>query len=406
MPFPSSPEEQRLERIGRALIFVLLAAVCIAVAVNNGGEKYAGIPVWYVIVPVSLALLVENAVKIWGNHSYPYKIVCYVIDILLLLTLTIFTDGNLISTLYMVILSEFYLGQNNFMSCVAMGASSIGSYLITLAVSGVLKGDSLSVTGLVSSAFNDLILLALHFVIFNFAVRLFRKNKELNTALAELNETNAKLMQANEELKEIAVLEERQRIAKDIHDTVGHAITAVIMQTEAARLVMDSDPEDAKRKVSTANLQAKNALEQLRDSVHLLSGSGTHPSVKSLFEDIVHASSDGTGIVFRTEIEDISLGDEEQRFLCNSLKEGISNGLRHGGATAFFFSFSREGESVKFLLSDNGKGAEGTPVEGFGLRGMRTRAEALGGKLEIETEQGEGFLLRIILPYPEQGGQS
>ncbi len=406
-PNPLIGEEQIpfIIRAGRAFVFALLLSVCIIVAVNNWDARpFANIPAWYVLMPAMVAIVAENAIKIWAKINPAAKIACYVFDMLLLLVITIFSDGTLISTLYIIILSEFYIEHEKLSDCIAMGASGIGMFLVTLAVTNSLKEGDINVVPVLTGAVNDLILLAAHFFVLNFAVQIYRKNRELNAALDELNETNAKLVRAYDELKEIAVLEERQRIAKDIHDTVGHAITAVIMQTEAARLVLDSDPEDARRKISTANMQAKNALEQLRDSVHLLSGAETGGTLKTLLETIAHDSADGTGIAVRTDIEDIGCGEEQRRFLGNSLKEGISNGFRHGGATAFWVEVKREGNTLRFLLSDNGEGSDpATLKEGFGLSGMRTRAEKLGGSVEFSTEKGEGFEIRISLPLAVKG---
>lgn len=233
----------------------------------------------------------------------------------------------------------------------------------------------------------------------NFAIQIYRKNKELAHTLSDLNESNGKLQSAYAELQRVTVLEERQRIAKEIHDTAGHSMTTVIMQTEAAKLLVESDPAEAKKRISAANLQAKRALEELRENVHVLSGIGGRDTLKSELSRIIHDSTDGTDIAVRSDIDDISLCDAKARFLCNTLKEGISNGLRHGGATAFYFELKEQDGRVEFLLSDNGAGMEIAQLkEGFGLNGMHSRAESLGGNVWFETEPDEGFEIHMILP--------
>ena len=406
---------ETIVRIGNGVIFFLLVFIGILLAVDNWRFEpmFGQVRAWHAYLPVLFVLLIENAIKIWVLKTFPQKIACYVLDTLCLVVLTIFTDGQLISTLYIVILSEFYLGQERISGSIAMGAASIVIFLIARAVSGVLNGDSVNLAGLITGAFNDLLLMALHFFVFNFAIQIYRKNKELASALGELrqsneslrdaykelDESNEKLRVAYEHLQEVTVLEERQRIAKDIHDTAGHSITTIIMQTEAAKLAIDSDPEEAKRRICAANIQAKNALEELRESVHLLSGGTGQLTLKETLLEIIHESTDGTGIVIRSDIDEISLCDAKSRFIRNTLKEGISNGLRHGNATAFYFELKREGDKIFFLLSDNGKGMAVTQLkEGFGLRGMSARAEALGGSVRFETEEGEGFEIHITLP--------
>lgn len=388
-------------RYRKTIIFCLLALVSVIVVAANGDAQ----PSYkvFVILAAEALLLAENAVKMWGLKKWAHKIVCYVIDSLLLLVITYFTDGSLISTQYVIILSEFYLTQENFTSSVVMGVSSLVLFLVMSGISRSLKNESLDLLWIVSNSFNDLIIFVLHFLILNFMLLIYRKNNEIEKTLEELNETNRKLREAYNELQAVTVLEERQRIAKDIHDTAGHSITTVIMQTEAAKLVIEKDPEDAKRKITSANLQAKHALEELRESVHLLSGAEGRQSLRDQLLRIVHESSDGTGVTVRYYIDEISLGDAKSRFICNTLKEGISNGMRHGGATAFWFELKEENAIVSFHLSDNGKGMRLSDLkEGFGLEGMHRRAANLGGTVWFETEPDEGFEINMTLPSDEK----
>lgn len=212
-------------------------------------------------------------------------------------------------------------------------------------------------------------------------------------------------------MEEATVIEERNRIAKEIHDTAGHSLTTVIMQTEAARLAMEKDPARARHCIDAANLQAKNCLEELRLSVHLLSGRRENVTLKEYLEGILDETAEGTSFTVRSKIDDVEMKDEAERFISNTLREGISNGIRHGGSTAFFFELKDMGNYVELLLSDNGAGADMSKFkEGFGLSGMRAKAEALGGMINFSSEPGEGFEIRLSLPgslkiakNPQQG---
>lgn len=395
--------EEKIERGGKALIFCLLIIAEIAIAAS-GDAIVSGVRALWVILPIEAALAVENGVKFWVLKSFKAKIVCYVLDTLLLLVLTYFSGGQLIAILYIVILSEFYVSQQKLSGSIAMGACSIVLYLAMFAVSNALKGEEVAVGQLVSGLFNDLVILVLHFLIFNFTLQVYRKNREIAQKVSELDESNAKLKKAYAELQTVTQLEERQRIAKDIHDTAGHSITTVIMQTEAAKLIVDSDPAEAKRRLTAANLQAKHALEELRESVHLLSGMNAGLSLRDELLNIIHESTDGTDITIRYDVDELTLCRAKARFLCNTLKEGISNGLRHGGATAFWFELKREEHALRFLLSDNGKGLEiGALGLGFGLSGMQQRAESFGGSVKFESEPGDGFEIHLTLPLDGEG---
>ena len=93
-----------------------------------------------------------------------------------------------------------------------------------------------------------------HFLIVQVAVAFYRQYVKLNKTLKELDESKQKLEEAYTKVKEVSALEERQRIAKDIHDTAGHSLTTVIMQTESAKLIVEKNPEEAKKKIVSANL--------------------------------------------------------------------------------------------------------------------------------------------------------
>ena len=390
-------------KYAKFFIWGALLIASVFLIVNDRAPKF-GIPAsWYITLPVSLLFLIENAVKLWSMHTFKSKIAFYVIDVLCLLVLTIFASSVLITTMYLIILTEYYLSQDRLGGSIFMCVVCIVILFTTFAFSEFLRSQDdhtkFNFIAVASSMVSDLMLIVIHFLVINFAIFFYKKNRELTKANDELNETNIKLNSAYMELQEMTALEERQRIAKNIHDTAGHSITTVIMQTEAAKLVIDSDPADAKRKIAAANLQAKHALEELRESVHLLSGQEDGVTLKNQLLEIIHESTDGTGIAVRYQIDDIDLCDAKRRFLLNTLKEGISNGLRHGNATAFWFELKKQDGRANMLLSDNGKGLEIDKLkEGFGLLGMHRRAKSLGGTVWFETEPDEGFEIHLTLP--------
>ena len=95
----------------------------------------------------------------------------------------------------------------------------------------------------------------------------------------------------------------------------------------------------------------------------------------------------------------MQVSPKKHRFICNTLKEGISNGLRHGNATAFWFELKEENEEIHFLLSDNGKGLDMQDfLAGFGLSAMQDRAKSLGGEVRFHSEKDEGFEVYLTLP--------
>ena len=401
----------------RYIILVLLVFLCGVIAVASF-ERGAGLPVILTLASAA-ALVFSMVMKIFVMRTFLRKIAWYVIDSLLLLVFTVFSSWGIslvfgssyIFLVYMLVLSEYYLSAPSLRDCAIMFAVNLAAYTVVYIINAVVRNEFGSAFLISSQYFLVLIVLVLHFIMFNFAMTVSRKNKQIEDNLRELEESRNELLRAYEKVEEATVIEERNRIAKEIHDTAGHSLTTVIMQTEAARLAMEKDPARARHCIDAANLQAKNCLEELRLSVHLLSGRRENVTLKEYLEGILDETAEGTSFTVRSKIDDVEMKDEAERFISNTLREGISNGIRHGGSTAFFFELKDMGNYVELLLSDNGAGADMTKFkEGFGLSGMRAKAESLGGMINFSSEPGEGFEIRLSLPgslkiakNPQQG---
>lgn len=355
-----------------------------------------------IVIACCVALAVVESIDSFIIKKFAAKMVFFGVDAVLLLVICIFTGNSLLAALYCVVLTQLYMSIEKFTDKLILFGVSCGLYLISFVVGWVLTNVGAtffnSAVEIFSGALLGLLILALDFIIVQFLLSFLKTNRELSQALKEADESRAALKAASEQLSETAVFEERNRIAKDIHDNAGHSMTTVIMQTEAAKLLMDKDPEEAKNRIISANIQARNALEQMRESVHLLAGRGKTLPLREELEAIIAQTIDGTDIKARYDIADVDPGEEKYRFICNSLKECLANGLRHGRATAFYIELKREDGQLSLYISDNGSGLDGEIRAGFGLTGMIDGAEHFGGSCRFTTEKDEGFEVLIKLP--------
>lgn len=392
--------EAQFLAFGKWLVFIVLLIVE-ALMIVQSIEDYKGDWVKLVVLLSLVAVLTASeAVQIFAVRGKA-KFVFYSIDAVAACCCLFFAYGSYPLVLYMLVLTQFYIGAEKFRFSVIVFAVSMPLYAVIFGSRGdFLKIEADGFLSVLWQGLGSVIAITIHFLVVHIALAFYRQYLKLNKTVQELDESRRKLQKAYEAVAEVTALEERQRIAKDIHDTAGHSITTVIMQTESAKRIIDTNPEEAKAKIVAANLQAKHALEELRDSVHLLSGRTEKQPLQTSLQAILNESTDGTGIVIRSAIEEIDLPEAQARFLCNSLKEGISNGIRHGGATAFWFELKTEENTVEFLLSDNGKGmSDGELRAGFGLSAMQDRAQYFGGNAEFQSEADEGFEIRISLPF-------
>lgn len=356
-----------------------------------------------IAVIISCVLLVTFAsIDSFAVKNLVVKYVFFGFDSVCVLLLCVFTGNTYLSTLYCLVLTQIYISIDGLRENLILFSVSCALFIISFVCGRILGASGSTVYESLVEIIGDSILgvaiLAVHFVVVSFILKFYSNNQQLRSALNEADESKAQLEQAYKEISRTAVYEERNRIAKDIHDNAGHSMTTVIMQTEAAKLLIDSDPEEAKNRIISANIQAKNALEQMRESVHLLAGKTDMHALKGEIEEIIAQTIDGTELKIRCNIEDAELDGEKSRFICNSVKECLVNGIRHGRATAFFVEMRKEFSSITLRISDNGSGAEGEIKEGFGLRGIREKAEKLGGRCSFSSEAGEGFETEITIP--------
>lgn len=397
-------QEDRLLFVGKWVIFGLLLLVEVLILLQRV-EMLILTKDWFtffLLFGATLVLTVAEALKMFILKKEKYNFVFYGIEAVAACGFVVVTTGVYSLLLYILLLTQFYCRTTEMRRALWMYVIAMFLYGVSYVLQvGLVREGPMGIE-ILRECFATFAALTLHFVSVELVLIFYRQYLRLNRTLLDLDKSKKELERAYEVVAEVTALEERQRIAKEIHDTAGHSLTTVIMQTEAAKRIIDTNPAEAKTKLIAANLQAKNTLDRLRESVHILSGEMGSVTLKTAMEKIINESTDGTGIKIRAKIEDICVSDAKQRFLCNTLKEGISNGLRHGNATAFWFELKVAEGKIRFYLSDNGTGLATENFEsGFGLTTMRDRVRTLGGDMYILSEPEEGFELNVVLPVDE-----
>lgn len=394
-------KEERLLFIGKWIIFGLLLLVELLILLQHVEQLILTKNWWsfYTLIAMMSILTIAETLMMFTLKKEKYNFVLYGVEIGAACGSVVATTGVYSLLLYILILTQFYCRTTKLRTALWMYVIALPLYALSYILQMVLVRNNMMVIEILRESFGTFASLTLHFAATELILLFYRQYLRLNSALVELDKSNRELEKAYAAVAEVTALEERQRIAKEIHDTAGHSLTTVIMQTEAAKRIIDVNPAEAKTKLIAANLQAKNTLDRLRESVHVLSGEVGSVTLKTALENIINESTDGTGIKIRAKIQDIEVSQAKQRFLCNTLKEGISNGLRHGNATAFWFELKTQDGKIRFHLSDNGTGLETEHFEsGFGLTTMRDRVRKLGGEMYIISEPDEGFELNLELP--------
>jgi signal transduction histidine kinase len=217
-------------------------------------------------------------------------------------------------------------------------------------------------------------------------------------ARAELADANVALRGYAAQAEELATTQERNRLARDIHDGLGHHLTVVQMQVQAARAVLASDPARADAVLAKAQQQSSEALTEVRRSVATLREPRAVPplgdALKALAED---ASASGVPTELHVTGTVRPLGVDAEESLFRAAQEGLTNVRKHAaaGSARLVLTYRTDG-TVRLEVCDDGRGAT-VAADGFGLIGLRERAERLGGTVDIESAPGGGTTLRVEL---------
>jgi signal transduction histidine kinase len=233
-------------------------------------------------------------------------------------------------------------------------------------------------------------------------------------AEAESQQLLAELASAQGRLRDLAVMEERQRLAREMHDAVGHRLTAAAVLLEGAARLIPTDPERATRMVETSRVQVREGLDELRGAVSALArelpGSQTLSEVMTALVDVF---SQASGAHVNLDIAPGLAEPEPDRklVLVRTAQEALTNVQKHAAASRVELALTTEGNAWVLTCRDNGRGiarssddrSAGEYPGGYGIGNLRTRAAAFGGKVELESPADGGTVLRLTLPVP--GGE-
>jgi two-component system sensor histidine kinase DesK len=210
-----------------------------------------------------------------------------------------------------------------------------------------------------------------------------------NTFFAERNRMNHSLRKANEEIEHLAKVAERERIARDLHDVLGHTLSVIILKSELAGKLMDRDPQRAGKEISEVEQISRQALSEVRDTIRGYRARG-------LEAELAQAKStlETAGLTVKCEAAHLALPALQESVLAMAVREAVTNVVRHAHAHNCTLRLEQRNGTCHLVIEDDGRG--GLQSEGNGLRGMRERVEMLGGTLTRDSQAGTR--IAIVVP--------
>jgi signal transduction histidine kinase len=227
-----------------------------------------------------------------------------------------------------------------------------------------------------------------------------KARKEVEHLFSELQETNRQLSEYSLKAEELAVAQERNRLAREIHDGLGHYLTTINIQIQAAIATLDKKPERARELLLKAGSLSQEALSDVRNSVATLRAPMDESLSLEMIVRTVLKSCECSG--FETNFN--MLGNERLisaplRFaLFRTVQEAVSNVQKHAHASNLWVTLDfRQADQTVLTVRDDGVGSERIDG-GFGLLGLRERGRLVNGNINIKTSPGEGFVIELVVP--------
>lgn len=254
------------------------------------------------------------------------------------------------------------------------------------------------------TSINDIAFIAFLYVLLqnkiseNTAIRSL--NKRLSETASELKMAYIQLEDYTRTMEENAKMKERNRLAREIHDILGHSLTSIIIGLEACVAIIGFEPEIAKKQLANILELARKGLEDVRRSVRelkvdVISRSELIPAIHAMVKDINECTP--VHIDFHLVGKVLKLKEDEEQTVYRIIQESITNAIRHGKATQIDLELFFEQHRIKIRIQDNGIGCEAIE-DGFGLTHIKERVGILNGFVHYDTKPGHGFIMKVEIP--------
>ena len=344
----------------------------------------------YIWLAYSIFFLIDPIM----SHSRRLWIECGVIYAIFLLAYISYMKARTIRQRHLLLVAFYVLGLVSFP--ITTGASSFFIYsaafvpFLFASVPVIATIFFLKILGLVAEGlFLHINLIAL--LLTSFLMLIVGAS---NTFIARQKRADAKLRMANEEIEQLAAVAERERIARDLHDVLGHTLSVIVLKAELARRLIEHDPTRAAQEIADVERTARTALTEVREAIGGYRSQGLPAEMEQARNTLQSA-----GVTLACESPLPQLHAAEETVLCLAVREAVTNIVRHAHATNCSMRFATSPDGFQTLLIAD-DGAPPNLHEGNGLRGMRERVQSMGGRLSITTDPGVTLLIELPQTTP------
>ncbi|MFI7015421.1 sensor histidine kinase [Streptomyces sp. NPDC050164] len=369
------------------LLFAVMAFGLVAMD-RPGGSKY-----------VALALLGGVVLSYAVLNRFPsHPVVRHVYLSVLVIALggLAYLRGNY-AALFMVTLPHYWMfGRTPRASMAFLGLATAA----TLAAS-VLRQDGWTVEFFTETLVSTVLVVAVGALIGLWAHSVVGQSAERARLITELEEAQAELSEAHTRQ---GAADERERMAREIHDTLAQGFASIIVLAEAARAGLDAHPERSAQQLRSIESTARENLAEARELV----GSPRRPgqaaagSVAQTLRRTLDRFAEDTGLTVDADLADLDCDQQTRIALLRCTQESLANVRKHARASTVGVVLARQPYGVELEITDDGRGFVVESSTGFGLDGMRKRLAELGGRLTVTSSVGDGTRVLALIPQGVQ----
>ena len=381
--------------LGMVTLRVLFLILSKSIPYDVGGSDYLNFVVLGLLAALSLVFPIAR--PLWQRRAY------LLIEIACLLPTRMFSDWGLDPFLYLFLVKSCFLLRRRDVAFTAVLAGIAWHFSYAWRLShnlstpiGQLEADmQRSIQAIqdvpqlltIDAIFNSIVIyvpFSLLIILLRLTLISERKSRQQVSALAA-------------EVEVLAADLERTRIARDIHDSLGHTLTTLDVQLELAQTLHTANPDRALRALNQANGLSNQSLQEVRRAVATMRQGQLDLSaaLAALVEQMTQVQT--LHVKAQIDLPQLPLQVSQQLYLV--LKEGLTNIQKHSQASAVNLWAQATPDSISIGLSDNGIGFETEGIgSGFGLRGMRERVQLLQGQMQIHSSADQGTLIQVTIP--------
>lgn len=232
----------------------------------------------------------------------------------------------------------------------------------------------------------------------------YQERERIQNLYKQLAAANQKLTEYAAEAAKNAETRERNRLAREIHDTLGHALTGIVAGIDACLMTIDTSVDATKKQLEKISDVARQGIKDVRRSVNklrpdALENMDLDAAISRMLEDMSMTS--GAEILFHNQAEPLHFHEDEEDVVYRVIQEATTNAVRHGHADKIEITITKENLWLTIMVQDNGQGCP-TIKEGFGLKHMEERLSLLNGSLEYDGKDGFQITARIPIRWGEE----